>query len=75
VRSIERGYATQIDQKVARDRGQGFFNGGLMEWVDSRWTSDGEQAAERRGLWMRVQDLEWATEDALKRSEPCNRLY
>lgn len=34
VRSIEPSYATQMDQKVARDRGEDFFNGALMSWVD-----------------------------------------
>jgi hypothetical protein len=33
VRWIERNYATQMGQKVARDRGKDFVNGGLMEWV------------------------------------------
>ena len=35
VRWIEQKYATQMDRKVARDRGKDSFNGGLMEWVDS----------------------------------------
>lgn len=34
VRWIEQNYATQMDQKVAGDRGKHFFNGGLMDWVD-----------------------------------------
>jgi hypothetical protein len=31
VRWIEQNYATQMDQNVARDQGEGFLNGGLME--------------------------------------------
>ena len=49
VRWIEQNYATQMDQKAARERGKAVFNGGLMEWADGRWMSDGERAAQRRG--------------------------
>lgn len=46
-RWIEPDYATQMEQKAASDRGNGFYNGGLMERIDYRWTADGKQAAER----------------------------
>ena len=49
MRWIEQNYATQMDQKAARERGKAVFNGGLMEWADGRWMSDGERAAQRRG--------------------------